>query len=118
MKDVIKYKEYLGTIHFSAEDEVFYGKLEGINDLVTFEGQTVAGIKQAFIDAFDDYEDLCSQTGKTGAKPYKGSFNVRIAPELHRAVARKSVELGISLNQLVEKAIRQFMTDDRLNIDD
>jgi len=113
MKDVIKYKEYLGTIHFSAEDEVFYGKLEGINDLVTFEGQTVAEIKQAFIDAVDDYEDLCAKTGKSGTKTYKGSFNVRITPELHRAIARKSLELGISLNHLVEKAIRQFITHDR-----
>ncbi|TSA38235.1 MAG: type II toxin-antitoxin system HicB family antitoxin [Porphyromonadaceae bacterium] len=110
MKDVIKYKEYLGSVHFSAEDEVFYGKIEGVDDLVTFEGKTVNELKQAFTEAVEDYDDLCIKTGKSGEKSYKGSFNVRIAPELHREAARKSIELGISLNQLVEKAIRQMIS--------
>lgn len=112
MKNVIRYKEYLGSVHFSSEDEVFYGKIEGIQDLVTFEGRTVEELKQSFADAVEDYEDLCSQTGKTGDKSYKGSFNVRISPDLHKKIARKSVELGISLNQLVERAIRRFMSTD------
>jgi predicted HicB family RNase H-like nuclease len=111
MKDLIKYKEYLGTVHFSAEDEVFYGKIEGVDDLVSFEGKTVEGLKQAFIEAVEDYEELCVQTGKSGEKSYKGSFNVRIAPELHRQAARISMELGISLNQLIEKAIREMVSN-------
>lgn len=109
MKDVIIYKEYLGSVHFSAEDEVFYGKIEGVADLITFEGKTVNELKQAFAEAVEDYDELCLKTGKSGEKSYKGSFNIRIAPDLHREAARKSVELGISLNQLVEKAIRQMI---------
>ncbi len=109
MKDVIKYKEYIGTVHFSAEDEVFYGKIEGVDDLVSFEGKTVAELKQAFIEAVEDYDELCLSTGKSNEKSYKGSFNVRIHPEVHREAARKSIELGISLNQLVEKAIREMI---------
>jgi predicted HicB family RNase H-like nuclease len=111
MKDVIKYKEYLGTVHFSAEDEVFYGKIEGVDDLVSFEGKTVEELKKAFVEAVDDYEELCRETGKSGEKSYKGSFNVRIAPDLHREAARKSFELGISLNQLIEKAIREMVSN-------
>ena len=111
MKDLIKYKEYLGTVHFSAEDEVFYGKIEGVDDLISFEGKTVKELKQAFIEAVEDYEELCVQAGKSGEKSYKGSFNVRIAPELHRQAARISMELGISLNQLIEKAIRELVTN-------
>ena len=109
MKDAIKYTEYLGSVHFSAEDDVFYGKIEGVDDLVTFEGKTVTDLRSAFIEAVDDYEQLCKETGKSGLKSYKGSFNIRIAPELHREAARKSVELGISLNQLVEKAIQKMI---------
>jgi len=111
MKDLLKYKEYLGTVHFSAEDEVFYGKIEGVDDLVSFEGKTVEELKQAFIEAVDDYDELCIRTGRSGEKSYKGSLNVRIAPDLHRQAARKSIELGISLNQLIEKAIRELVTN-------
>jgi len=112
MKDVIKYKDYLGSVHFSAEDEVFYGKIEGVNDLVTFEGKTVRELKQAFMEATEDYDELCKKTGKSAEKSYKGSFNVRISPDVHRDAARKSIELGISLNQFVEKAIRQMIGAD------
>ena len=45
MNDIIKYKEYYAVVHFSAEDEVLYGKILGINDLVTFEGQSVKELK-------------------------------------------------------------------------
>lgn len=111
MKDVLKYKEYLGTVHYSAEDEVFYGRIEGIEDLVSFEGSDVKELKEAFSEAVDDYIELCESTGKTIGKTYKGSFNIRIKPDIHRKAARKSVELGISLNQLVEKAMQEFLSD-------
>jgi predicted HicB family RNase H-like nuclease len=105
MKDVLTYKEYIGSVHFSAEDEVFYGKLEGIDDLATFEAKDVAGLKKAFEETVDDYIELCSQSGKKAEKSYKGSFNVRISPELHRSVKRRATQLGISLNQFVLAAL-------------
>jgi predicted HicB family RNase H-like nuclease len=111
MKDILKYKEYFGSVHFSAEDEVFYGKIEGVDDVVSFEGNSVDELKKAFIEAVDDYEQLCRESGKAGKKSYKGSFNVRIIPDLHRDAARKSTELGISLNQLIERAIRQMVSN-------
>ena len=60
MTDKLKYKEFIGSVHFSSEDEVFFGKIEGINDLVTFEGETVKKIKKAFKDAVEDYLELCN----------------------------------------------------------
>ncbi len=110
MKDVLKYKEYLGTVHYSSEDEVFYGKIEGVEDLVSFEGRNVKELKEAFSMAVEDYIELCESTGKSAEKTYKGSFNIRIKPEIHRKAARKSVEMGISLNQLVEKAMQEFLS--------
>ena len=110
MKNVLKYKEYLGSVHYSAEDEVFYGKLESIEDHISFEGDSVDDLQQAFRDAVDDYLEICRASGKSPEKSYKGSFNIRIDPELHKKAARKSVELGISLNQLVEKAISVLLS--------
>lgn len=110
MKDVIKYKDYYGTVHFSAEDEVFYGKIEGIDDLISFEGKDVQELKNSFHEAVDDYEALCELTGKQREKTYKGSFNIRVKPELHRMAARKAIEMGISLNQFVEMAMSNLLS--------
>lgn len=48
MKNLLKYKGFIGSVNFSAEDRAFYGKVEGINDLVTFEGTTVDELEEAF----------------------------------------------------------------------
>jgi len=111
MKDVIKYKDHLGSVHFSSEDKVFYGRIEGIDDLVTFEGQSVDELVSAFQEAVEDYVVLCEEAGKPVQKSYKGSFNVRIDPALHKKAALLSSNLGLSLNQLVEEAIQKYIED-------
>jgi predicted HicB family RNase H-like nuclease len=112
MKDVLQYKDFIGSVHFSAEDDLFFGKIEGINDLVTFEGSNVNEIKNAFQEAVDDYIDICRQTGKPLKKSYKGSFNVRIAPELHKKAVQKSLMLGLSLNKFVQRAIEKEISSE------
>ena len=105
MKDVLVYKDFMGSVHFSADDEVFFGKIEGIEDLVSFEGKSVKEIKKAFEEAVDDYVQICKDSNKELEKSYRGSFNVRMPPELHKRVKRTAVKLGISLNQFVQKAV-------------
>ena len=107
MKDVLQYKKFIGSVHFNTDDEIFFGKIEGINDLVTFEGESVNTLKQAFEDAVKDYLQLCDQVGKPALKSYKGSFNVRIPQELHRQTVQKALMSGISLNQLIQKALEK-----------
>jgi predicted HicB family RNase H-like nuclease len=107
MKDVLKYKQFIGSVHFSAADESFYGKIEGIHDLITFEGESVEKLKAAFHEAVDDYLHLCKEVGKPALKSFKGSFNVRIPQDLHRRSAQKALMSGISLNQLVQKALEK-----------
>lgn len=51
MNDILEYKSYNAEIHFSAEDEVFYGKILGINDLVNFEGISIQELKESFHEA-------------------------------------------------------------------
>ncbi|HOO73232.1 MAG TPA: type II toxin-antitoxin system HicB family antitoxin [Spirochaetota bacterium] len=111
MKDLLQYKEFFGSVHFNPEDSVFFGKIEGINDIVTFEGKTVDEIKKSFKEAIDDYLEICKQTGKEPCKSYKGSFNIRITPELHKKAVQKSISRGVSLNQFVQKAIEHELAD-------
>ena len=111
MKDVITYKNFIGSVHFSTEDSVFFGKIEGINDLVTFEGNTVEEIIKAFQEAVEDYIQLCKENNKAPFKSYKGSFNVRVSAELHLRAVQQSQKRGISLNQLVQEAIEKEVTE-------
>jgi predicted HicB family RNase H-like nuclease len=83
MKDVMEYKGYIGSVHFVADDEIFFGKIEAINDLIMFEGQSVQELKKAFYGAVDDYLATCQKMGREPNKTFKGSFNVRIGRELH-----------------------------------
>ncbi len=110
MNNILEYKGYYGEVNFSNQDEVFFGKLIGINDLVSFEGSTVKELKSGFREAVDDYLKTCLAIGKDPEKTYKGSFNIRISPDLHRKAATKAALEKISLNDFVRKAI-----DDKVN---
>lgn len=110
MKDILEYSNFIGSVHFNSEDSVFYGKILGISDLVTFEGRTVEELRASFREAVEDYVALCRQTGKAVLKSCKGSFNVRIPSDLQRQAIQKAALRGISLNQLVQKAIEQEVT--------
>jgi predicted HicB family RNase H-like nuclease len=109
MKDVLTYKDFIGSVHFSADDKVFHGKIEGITDLVTFEGERTDELEKAFHEAVDDYIALCKEAGKEPLKSCKGSFNVRIPSELHVKAAKRATMLGITLNQFVYKAIESVI---------
>lgn len=105
MNDILKYKDYLASVQFNAEDEVFHGKILGINDLVNFEGTTVKELKKALVAAVEDYLETCKMLKKEPDKTYKGSFNVRIPQELHRQAAITSAQRNMSLNDFVRYAI-------------
>jgi len=106
----LHYKDYVGSVEFSEEDAVFHGKVVGIKSLISFEGDSVSAIIKDFHNAVDEYLEFCAETGKQPEKPFKGSFNVRIGTDLHRKAALAASERGISLNTLVEDAIKQTVS--------
>jgi predicted HicB family RNase H-like nuclease len=106
-QNTLEYKEFIGSVNYSDNEECFYGKIEGINDLVTFEGNSVKELKKAFQQAVDDYIWLCKEAGKEPYKSVKGSFNIRIEPKLHYNAIYTALKRGLSLNQFVAEAIRK-----------
>jgi predicted HicB family RNase H-like nuclease len=116
MTDRIKYKDFIGSVHFSAEDEIFYGRIEGINDLITFEGSTVSKLKAAFKEAVVDYIELCDEVGKEIFKSFKGSFNVRVNPELHSKAFEHALIEGKSLNQFIKEAIELKLKSKKVSL--
>lgn len=107
--DILKYKEYEGTAELDMSRSVCRGKILFISDLVTYESGTPSQLQKEFEAAVDDYLETCVSLGREPARPFRGQFNVRVPPELHRAATLRSVEEGISLNDVVVKALDAFL---------
>jgi len=111
MTDTLKYRDYIASIHFSNDDDVFYGKVIGINDLIIFQGTSVKQLKKEFKEVIDDYIQTCKDLKKEPNKTYKGSFNIRIPSDLHRKAALYSSLEGISLNDFVRLSIEYTLSN-------
>ena len=107
MSKVLTYRGYTGTVEFSEDDNILYGKVQGIRSLISYEGETIKEIAEDFHGAVDDYLVLCEEAGETPEIPYKGSFNVRVKPELHREAAIYAYTHDCSLNKFVEESIEK-----------
>ena len=101
MKDLIRYKDYYGSVHFDEKDLIFYGKIEFIRAAVSYEATTAKGLKIAFEEAIDDYIATCQNQGIEPEVPFKGSLNVRLGPQLHRSVAIAAEKKGLSINKFI-----------------
>ena len=101
MSNLLEYKDYLGTVEYSSSDKVLYGKVIGINGLVSYEGDSIESLQADFEEAVDDYLEP--------QKTYKGTFNVRISPMLHKNLAEFAASHNKTLNSTVEDAIRAYV---------
>jgi len=105
--DVLTYKGFIGSVHFSSEDDIFFGKVEGVNDLITFEGDSVTELKNAFHYVIDEHIKDCEKENISVEKSYKGSFNLRLTPDLHRRAAVMAKSQGSTLNAFVKESIER-----------
>lgn len=103
--NTLTYKGYSARIEFDEEDEIFTGRIAGINDVVGFHGESVAELKTAFREAVDDYIETCSHAGRAPQKPFSGKVMFRISPETHRKAAVAAELAGKSLNAWAEEVL-------------
>lgn len=103
--NTLSYKGYLGSVNFSAEDGVFFGKVEGIDGLVNFEGSSVDELTTSFHEAVDDYVAYCEVEGLPLHKSYSGQLNIRISPETHSRIAILAKQTGVTINSFIRSAL-------------
>lgn len=103
---VLNHRGYIGSIEVSLEDNCLHGKLLFIRDLVTYEGTDPAKLTEEFHKAVENYLAHCKELGVQPDKTFSGTFNVRVAPELHKQACVRAVEQGVSLNEFVCNALR------------
>ncbi|MCY0095665.1 type II toxin-antitoxin system HicB family antitoxin [Hoeflea ulvae] len=110
--NTMTHRGYHARIEYDGDDELFFGRITGIQDVVGFHGDTVAELKAAFHDAVDDYIDACARIGKDPQKPYSGKVMFRVDPETHRAAAIAADLAGKSLNQWAEEVLARAAGQD------
>lgn len=105
MNKPMTYRGYTAKIEYDAEVEAFLGEVIDLNDIITFSGNSVEDLKQAFKDSVDAYIEYCEQNGEEPEKPFSGKFSVRIEPELHKSISRHATLAGKSINAFVSDAL-------------
>ena len=99
----LHYKDYTGNVFFSEEDGVFHGKVAGLTDSISFEGESVKSLTEDFRNAVDEYLEFCADNNK---EPEKSSFSVHISPELYHTATIYANQKGLPLNIFVENVIK------------
>jgi predicted HicB family RNase H-like nuclease len=108
--NLLRYKDYQGAVEFDEGRLIL--RLLHIDDLITTEIDRASDARAAFMELVDDYLASCVELGKQPSKPFKGSFNVRVSPNLHKRAAFAAMEEGETLNAFVLSAIEDKIDGD------
>ena len=109
VKSMLRHRGYSGSAEVSVEDNCMHGRILHIDDIITYEAQTVAELQSEFSAAVDRYLEHCRRIGKAPNKPYSGSLNVRIGPDLHRAISEYATQRDVSTNVAICEAIARLV---------
>ena len=84
-----------------------FGKVQGMSKaLILYEGQTLDELRKDFEEGIDSYIEGCKADGVEPSKPYSGKLNLRMSSELHSKVAAFVATTGITINDFINKAIK------------
>lgn len=101
----MKHKGYTGSVDYDPDDRLFYGRVNGITDIVSFQGDTVEALETDFRAGVDDYLAFCRERGLEPQRPCSGRFVLRVSPELHRQAIMAARSQRESLNAWIIHAI-------------
>ena len=105
MANVLSYRDFQGSIEISMEDNCLFGRVLHIDDVITYEGDSPQKLEESFKAAIENYLEFCKEQGVSPNRPFKGVFNVRISPDLHKKAVLFASSKGITLNEMVKDAL-------------
>lgn len=97
---------FTAVIQYNPETDQFRGEVLGLNGSADFYGRTPNELRREFRASLDYFIETAEKHGLPVRKDASGKFNVRITPELHARATAAAKASGISLNTLIERAIR------------
>jgi len=103
--DLIKYKNFSGTVEYSAEDKCLHGKIVGIPDTITYGGGDLDELVQYFRQAVNEYIEDCKRLGKPIKKTYTGHFTIRVKSRTHERLDYLAQSRKTSVSKIIEEAV-------------
>ena len=107
LDNILEYKGYVASLHYSHEDLCFFGKVEYINGLITFEAENAKDLENNFREAIDDYIETCKENNIEAQKTFNGKLLLRLDKELHKETSIYAKASNLSVNQFCVNAIQQ-----------
>ncbi|HSW30295.1 MAG TPA: type II toxin-antitoxin system HicB family antitoxin [Longimicrobiales bacterium] len=104
---MMQYKGYRARVTFDEDAETFHGTVLHLRDVITFEADSVAGLKREFRNSVDDYLAFCKELGREPERPLSGRFLLRMDPDLHRDATSAAELAGASLNAWICDRLRE-----------
>ncbi|MBB2926584.1 MULTISPECIES: type II toxin-antitoxin system HicB family antitoxin [Paraburkholderia] len=102
---------YTARVEFDERDNIFVGRVLGVNSIISFHGESVAELRTAFVEAVDDYLSDCRERGVSPDKPASGRLMLRIDPGIHAAIGVAASAAGESINQWSEHVLRRAVNE-------
>ena len=99
MNNTLNYKGLTARVEFSADDNLFVGRLIGTDEIVVFQGSCVEELKNSMREMVELYLETCEKKGKTPQKNYSGKILFRFPAELHARIAETAAKKGKSINE-------------------
>ena len=108
----LEYNGYIGLVEFDDEAGLFHGEVVNLRDVITFQGDSVSDLRQAFIDSVEDYLEFCALRGEQPEKPLSGKILLRLEPDLHRKIYVQARKEQKSLNHWVAETLERAVEED------
>ncbi|MDR2668491.1 MAG: type II toxin-antitoxin system HicB family antitoxin [Desulfovibrio sp.] len=108
---ILTYKGYQGSFEYDPDADIFHGDVLHLIDVITFQGRSIDELKAALAESIEVYLEYCAKKGKEPQKPFSGTFNVRLTPEIHRRLAVQAAHDGVSLNKWVAKTLEEAVSE-------
>ncbi|MDO9183103.1 MAG: type II toxin-antitoxin system HicB family antitoxin [Bacteriovorax sp.] len=105
------YKDYKASIEFDAELGFFHGEVQGLNDIITFQGKSVNELKTEMKKSVEEYLLFCKKKSKSPAKSFSGNLNLRMDPTLHEKINLEAKKFKMSLNEFINLALMERTKD-------
>ena len=104
--NTMEYKGYGGSVEFSREEGILFGRVLGIRHVIDYEGESIGELERDFHHAVDSYLSVCKEEGIRPEKPRSGKLLLRLPADVHAGLAHVAETTGQSANQLIVDAVR------------
>ena len=99
----LTYKGYTASVEYDPEDNLLWGKVDGITDGIIFHSDTTDGIRKEFQASVDDYLQWCAEEGRQPQQPSGNEFfALRFAPSVYNAARSAAERAGQSLGDWLQ----------------